>query len=114
MRPGTQDSASPRTLYNQVRPSQFCQLPVTTSGKKKEENWSEQFLLKVYIMYIVVFLLKVYIYHVYSYMLLFLEYIVYIELTSFAMQFACRKLCLLLTTWVKQSGWLKIRSGCDI
>ena len=27
--------------------NQFCQLPVTTSGKKKEENWSERFLLKV-------------------------------------------------------------------
>ena len=35
--------------YNQVHPSQFCQLPVTTSGKKQEENWSERFLVKVYI-----------------------------------------------------------------
>ena len=34
--------------YNQVCLNQFCQLPVTTSGKKKEENWLERFLLKVY------------------------------------------------------------------
>ena len=29
-----------------VHPNQFCQLLVTASGKKKEENWSERFLLK--------------------------------------------------------------------
>ena len=28
---------------------QLFQLQVTTSGQKKEENWSEQFLLKVYL-----------------------------------------------------------------
>ena len=38
----------PKFCDNQVRPIQFCQVPVTTSGKKKEENWSERFSLKVY------------------------------------------------------------------
>ena len=63
--------------YNQIRPNQFCQLPMTTSGKKKEENWSERFLLKVYIVVC------------YFSLIIFST----AELISFAMRFARRELC---------------------
>ena len=62
-------------------PSQFCQFPGTTSGEeKKEVNWSEWFLLKVYIVVCYFFLII----------------LSTVELTSFATRFARLELYSLL------------------
>ena len=64
-----------------IKSAQSCQLTVTTSGKKKgRKYWSEQFLLKVYIV--------VYLYIIFS-LIIFST----VQLTSFAMRFARRELC---------------------
>ena len=72
------------TLISETSSSQFCQLPVTTSGKKKEENWSEQFLLKVYIVVC------------YFSLIIFST----VELTSLAAFFMYRELCSLIVIYM--------------